>query len=93
MVAVQTNEETLDRRSPNGDIAMKPESTVTDRILEAVAEESSCRVDDLAGHFPDLMWLQVFIEVNRLSLNGQLCLMSDDRGVSIVRRPGAVRAV
>jgi hypothetical protein len=69
---------------------MKPESTVPDRILEAVAKEPSCRIDDLVTHFPDLTWIQVFIEVNRLSLNGQLSLILDGQGVFTVRSSDAV---
>jgi hypothetical protein len=88
-VAVQKRGEHY-RRLPTGDVPMKPKSTVPDRILEAVASEPSCRIDDLVAHFPDLTWIQIFIEVNRLSLNGQLSLMLDGQGVFTVRRSDAV---
>ena len=72
---------------------MKVESTVTGRILEAVANAPGYRIEELVYLFPDLTWSQVFHEVNRLSRNGQLRLMLDGRGVFTVRRADEVTAL
>lgn len=74
-----------------GDSAVKPESTLTDRILEAVSEAPGCRIEDVVGQFPDLTLKQVFREVARLSRNGQLRLMLNRQGLTVRRdRGGAV---
>lgn len=71
---------------------MKPESTLTDRILEVVDKTPACRLEELVYLFPDLTWNQVFREVTRLSTNGQLRLMLDRQGVT-VRNAGKDRSV
>ena len=65
---------------------MKLDSTVPDRILEAMAKVPACRIEELVHHFPDLTWSQVFCEVNRLSRNGQLRLTLDGQGGVTLRR-------
>ncbi len=65
---------------------MKPEHTLADQILEAVAREPGCRVEELVSLFRDSTWNDVFIEVNRFSQNGRLRLMLDSEGVFTVRR-------
>jgi len=77
----------------NGGLAMKPESPLTERILEAVVKAPGCRIDELVNLFPDSTWNQIFREVNRLSQNGQLRLMLDGRGVFTLRKPDTVVAV
>lgn len=62
---------------------MKLESTLTDRILEAVSEAPGCRIEEVVCQFPDLTWNQIFHEVTRLSRNGQLRLMLDHRGLTV----------
>jgi len=62
---------------------MKPESTLTDRILEAVSEAPGCRIEEVVCQFPDLTWNQVFRELARLSRNGRLRLMLNRRGLTV----------
>ena len=70
---------------------MKLESTLSDRILKAVADEP-CRIEELVYSFPDVSWNQVFYEVNRLSRNGRVLLMFDARGVFTVRKQDECKA-
>jgi len=70
---------------------MKLESTLSDRILEAVADEP-CRIEELVYSFPDVSWNQVFYEVNRLNRNGRVLLMFNARGVFIVRKQDECKA-
>ena len=70
---------------------MTLESTLSDRILEAVSDAPGCRIEEVVCQFPDLTWKQVFREVARLSRNGQLRLMLNRRGLTVRRdRGGAV---
>jgi len=66
-----------------GGNALKLESTLTDRILEAVSKAPGCRIEDVVGLFPDLTWKQVFHELARLSRNGQLRLLLNRRGLTV----------
>ena len=45
---------------------------VTDRILRAVKRAHRCDLDALATSLPELTWNQVFLEVDRLSRQGQV---------------------
>lgn len=70
---------------------MTRESTLSDRILEAVSDAPGCRIEEVVRQFPDLTCRQVFREVARLSRNGQLRLMLNRRGLTVRRdRGGAV---
>ena len=70
---------------------MTLESTLSDRILEAVSDAPGCRIEEVVRQFPDLTWKQVFREVARLSRNGQLRLMLNRQGLTVRRdRGGAV---
>ena len=62
---------------------MKPEPTLTDRILEAVSDAPGCRIEDVVGQFPDLTWNQIFRELGRLSRNRQLRLIVNRRGLTL----------
>jgi hypothetical protein len=79
----KSDDEALYRGSQNGDRVMKPECTLTDRILEAVSEAPGCRIADVVCQFPDLTWNQVFRELARLSRNGQLRVILNRRGLTI----------
>jgi hypothetical protein len=67
---------------------MTLESTLSDRILEAVSDAPGCRIEEVVRQFPDLTWKQVFHEVARLSRNGQLRLMLNRRGLTVRRDRG-----
>lgn len=62
---------------------MKLESTLADRILEAVSEAPGCRIEDVVGQFPDLTWNQIFRELGRLSRNRQVRLVVNRRGLTV----------
>lgn len=67
---------------------MTLESTLSDRILEAVSDAPGCRIEEVVCQFPDLTWKQVFCEVARLSRSGQLRLMLNRRGLTVRRDRG-----
>jgi hypothetical protein len=67
---------------------MKLDSSVTDRILEAVSMAPSWRMDDLVSLFPNLTWNQVFCEVTRLSTRHQVSVILDSQGSFVVSLPG-----
>ncbi len=69
-----------------GDSTVKLESTLADRILEAVSQTPGCRIEDVVGQFPDLTWNQIIRELGRLSRNGQLRLMLNRRGLTVRER-------
>ena len=69
-----------------GDSTVKLESTLADRILEAVSEAPGCRIEDVVGQFPDLTWNQIIRELGRLSRNGQVRLMLNRRGLTVRER-------
>lgn len=89
--------QSINRRSANltrrsiagrrrGDGAVKLESTLADRILEAVSEAPGCRIEDVVGQFPDLTWNQIFHELGRLSRNRQVRLVVNRRGLTVRER-------
>ena len=59
------------------------ESTLTDRILEAVSKAPGCRIEDVVGNFPDLTWNRIFRELGRLSRNRQVRLVVNRRGITV----------
>jgi hypothetical protein len=59
------------------------ESTLTDRILEAVSKAPGCRIEDVVDLFPDLTWNRIFRELGRLSRNRQVRLVVNRRGITV----------
>ena len=51
---------------------MASHTPVTDRILGAVQRTQGCDLDTLTNSLSDLSWSQVFLEVDRLSRQGQV---------------------
>ena len=51
---------------------MTSHTPVTDRILGTVQRTHGCDLDTLTNSLSDLSWGQVFLEVDRLSRNGQV---------------------
>lgn len=49
-------------------------NTTADQILQAVTAHPGCTLDELAEHVNTLTWWEVFLEVDRLSRCGALCL-------------------
>ena len=60
---------------------------VTDRILGAIQRAHGCDLDSLANSLTDLSWSQVFLEVDRLSRDGQLLVTLGTGGRYMIRLP------
>lgn len=60
---------------------------VTDRILGAVQRAHGCDLDMLTKSLSDLSWGQVFLEVDRLSREGQVLVTLGTGGRYLIRLP------
>ncbi|TKB73844.1 MAG: hypothetical protein E8D46_08130 [Nitrospira sp.] len=60
---------------------------VTDRILGAVQRAHGCDLDSLADSLSDLSWSQIFLEVDRLSRDGQVRVTLGTGGRYMIRLP------
>jgi hypothetical protein len=60
---------------------------VTDRILGAVQRAHGCDLDSLANSLSDLSWSQIFLEVDRLSRDGQVLVTLGTGGGYMIRLP------
>lgn len=47
---------------------------ITDRILESLRSTPECDFEDLVTRYPEFSWNELYIEVNRLSRNGQVVI-------------------
>lgn len=61
----------LVQRFQHEGLTMKPECPVPAQILKAAAKAPGCRIEELVYLFPDVTWIQVVHEVNRLNRNDQ----------------------
>jgi hypothetical protein len=66
---------------------MASHTPVTDRILGAVQRTHGCDLDTLTNSLTDLSWSQVFLEVDRLSREGQVLVSLDTGGHYMIRLP------
>ena len=66
---------------------MASHTPVTDRILGEVQRTHGCDLDMLTKSLSDLSWSQVFLEVDRLSRQGQVLVTSDTGGRYMIRLP------
>jgi hypothetical protein len=64
---------------------------VTDRILGQVQRTHGCDLDTLTKSLSDLSWGQVFLEVDRLSREGQVQVSLDTGGRYMIRLPDHIR--
>ena len=62
-------------------------TSVTDRILGAVQRAHGCDLDTLTKSLSDLSWSQVFLEVDRLSRQGQVRVRLDSGSRYMIRVP------
>jgi len=69
------------------DLIMASHTPVTDRILGAVQRTHGCDLDTLTNSLSDLSWSQVFLEVDRLSRDGQVLVTFDTVGRYMIRLP------
>ncbi len=56
---------------------MLSELPIGDRILEVVRTNPDCSLDEVVQQLPDLLWSDVFMEVDRLNRLGRLRLTQD----------------
>ena len=66
---------------------MLSHTPVTDRILGEVQRTHGCDLDMLTKSLSDLSWSQVFLEVDRLSRDGQVLVTSDTGGRYMIHLP------
>ena len=60
---------------------------LTDRILSQVQRTHGCDLDALTKSLSDLSWGQVFLEVDRLSREGQVQVTRDTGGRYMIQLP------
>ena len=68
-------------------IAMSQPTTVAVQILDALHCAPGCTLDALVLSIPELTWNQVFLEVDRLSRTGQVCMTAMGEGTYTLRLP------
>ena len=66
---------------------MASHTPVTDRILGEVQRTHGCDLDMLTKSLSDLSWAQIFLEVDRLSRDGQVLVTLDTGGRYMIRLP------
>jgi hypothetical protein len=66
---------------------MTSHTPVTDRILGEVQRTNGCDLDTLTNSLSDLSWSQVFLEVDRLSRQGQVLVTFNRGGRYMIRLP------
>jgi len=64
---------------------------VADRILGQVQRTQGCDLDTLTKSLSDLSWGQVFLEVDRLSREGEVRVTRDTGGRYMIRLPDHIR--
>lgn len=60
---------------------------VTDRILGAIKLAHGCDLDTLAESVPELTWNQVFLEIDRLSRQGEILVICETGGRYKIQLP------
>jgi len=66
---------------------MASHTPITDRILGMVQRTNGCDLDTLTNSLSDLSWGQVFLEVDRLSREGQVLVTLDTGSRYMIRLP------
>jgi hypothetical protein len=62
---------------------------LTHRVLRVVRRKKECDMEELLQACDSYTWNQVFLEVDRLSRSGELCLLYKKDGEYAVRLPRA----
>ena len=68
-------------------VTMLQSRPIADAILEAVRDNQGCQLDELAVSLPYVSWEQVFLEVGRLSRNGQVHVTLGAENCTVRLRP------
>ena len=66
---------------------MTSRAPITDRILGTVQHTHGCDLDALAESVPELTWNQVFLEIDRLSREGQILVTCEKGGRYLIQLP------
>ncbi|HMS85552.1 MAG TPA: hypothetical protein PKD12_18070 [Nitrospira sp.] len=53
---------------------MSLQTPITERILESLRSTPECAFEDLVTRYPEFSWNELYIEVSRLSRNGQVVI-------------------
>ncbi len=67
--------------------------STTASILNVIARSPGCNLEDIVFNCQGLTWNQVFLEVDRLSRDGQICLIQQRPGCYIVTQPTSRKAL
>jgi hypothetical protein len=59
------------------------------KLLRIVRRKKECALDELLQECASYTWTQVFLEVDRLSRTGELCLLCKKAGEYVVKLPRA----
>ena len=85
---------TLDKRAygMRMDDAATPivHTELTHRVLRVMHRRKECAIEELLQECSSYTWNQVFLEIDRLSRSGELCLLYKKDGDYAVRLPRAV---
>jgi hypothetical protein len=63
---------------------MPIKESVTKRILDVIAQQPECLLDELILACPELTWNQVFLAVDALSRSGDIRLKARRPGVYVI---------
>ena len=66
---------------------MTSHTPVTDRILGEVQRTRGCDLDALTKSLSDLSWSQIFLEIDRLSRQGQVLVTFETGGRYMIQLP------
>lgn len=68
---------------------MATQGTITEVILDAIAQHPGCLIEELTQTCPAVTWNQVFVAIDQLSRTGHVQLRLEGRGLYRVwcRRP------
>jgi len=67
-------------------------SPAAEQILDVILRKPGCLMEELLNECPALTWNQVFIEVDRLSRDGEVRLMRKGPSQYVVMRGGPGQA-
>ena len=66
------------------------QNELSSRVLRIVRWKRQCDLDELLKECASYTWTQVFLEVDRLSRTGELCLLCEKAGEYSLKIPRAL---
>lgn len=67
------------------------QNSVMEQIMDFVSHHPHCSLEEVIAGCPNLSWNQVFLEVDRLSRDGQIELTRQGPGLYTLRVPGYLK--